>query len=58
MEALELDTGSPTVHWEYTKSCIYFVYSKRVTPKIKHIDITVCFLQEQFESQRGLVVRA
>ena len=28
--------------------CIYVVEAKRVTPKVKHIDIPVCFLQQQF----------
>ena len=48
MEALSLYTGAPTVHWEDNTSCISVVESKRVTPRVKHIDIPVCFLQEQF----------
>ena len=45
MEALVLNTGAPTVHWEDETSCIYVVEAKRVTPRVKHIDITICFLQ-------------
>ena len=50
MEALELHTGAPTVHWGDNTSCIYVVEDKIVTPRVKHIDITVCFLQEQFDN--------
>ena len=50
MEALALHTGAPTVHWEDNINCIYFVESKRVTPRVKHIDINVCFLQEKFDN--------
>ena len=32
MEALALHTGSPTLHWEVKKSCIYVVEAKIVTP--------------------------
>ena len=49
MEALVLHTGTPIVHWEDNTSCIYFVEAKRVTPRVKHIDIPVCFLQEKFD---------
>ena len=48
MEALALYTGAPTVHWEDNISCISVVEAKRVTPRVKHIDTQVCFLQEQF----------
>ena len=48
MEALAIHTGEPTVHWEDKTRCIYVVEAKRVTPRVKHIDITVCFLQLQF----------
>ena len=48
MEALALHTVVPTVHWEDNTSCISIVEVKIFTPIIKHIDITVCFLQEQF----------
>ena len=50
MEALALYTGTPTVHWEDNTSCISVVEDKIVTPRVKHIDIPVCFLQEQFEN--------
>ena len=50
MEALDLHTGAPTVHWEDNTSFISFVEAKIVTPRVKHIDITVCFLQEQFDN--------
>ena len=50
MEALALHTGAPTVHWEDNTSCIYVVESKIVTPRVKHLDIPVCFLQEQFNN--------
>ena len=46
MEALALYTGAPTLHWEDNTSCIYIVEAKIVTPRVKHIDINVCFLQE------------
>ena len=45
MEASALHTGSPTVHWEDNTSCISVVEAKIVTPRVKHIDIPVCFLQ-------------
>ena len=54
MEALALYTSAPTVHWENNKSCISVVEAKRVTPRVKHIDIPVCFLQEQFDYGRFL----
>ena len=50
MKALSLHTGAPSVHWEYNTSFIYVVEAKRVTPRVKHIDIPVCFLQEQFDN--------
>ena len=48
MEDLALLTSAPTVHWEVNKSCIYVVEAKIVTPRVKHIEISVCFLQETF----------
>ena len=54
MEALSLHTGAPTLHWEDNTSCNYVVESKRFTPMVKHVEITVCFLQEQFDN--GLFV--
>ena len=29
---------------------MYVVEAKRVTPRVKHIDIPICFLQEKFEN--------
>ena len=46
MEALALHNGSPTVHWEEKTVFISVVEAKIVTPRVKHIDITVWFLQE------------
>ena len=54
MESLSLHTGSPTVHWEGNTSCISFVEAKIVTFIVKHINIPVYFLLEQFEN--GLFV--
>ena len=48
MEALSLHTGAHTVHWEDNKSCISVVKYKIVTHIVKHIDIPVCFLLENF----------
>ena len=45
MEALALHTGAPTVHWENETSYISVVEAKIVTPRVKHIDTPVCFLQ-------------
>ena len=50
MEALELHTVAPTVHQEDNTTCIYVAEYKTVTPKVKIMDIPVCFLQEQFEN--------
>ena len=50
MEALALYTDAPTVHCEDDTICIYVVESKRITPRVKHIDICVYFLLEQFEN--------
>ena len=49
MEALVLHTGALIVHWEENTSRIYVVEDKKVTPRVKKIDIPVCFLQEQFD---------
>ena len=48
MESLALRTGAPIVHCKYNKSSISVVESKIVTPRVKNIDIPVCFLLEQF----------
>ena len=45
MEVLEFYTGAPTVHWDDNTSCISVVEAKIVTPRVKHVDIPVCFLQ-------------
>ena len=45
MEALEIHTGETTVHWEDNTIFISVIEAKRVTPRVKHIDIPVCFLQ-------------
>ena len=50
MEDLLLHTGAPKVHLEDNTSCIPVVEAKRVTPRVKYIDITVCFLQDKFEN--------
>ena len=36
--------------WEDNTSCISLVEAKIVTPRGKHIENPVCFLQEQFEN--------
>ena len=54
MEALALHTGAPTLHWEDNTSYNSAVESKIFTPMVKHVEITVCFLQEQFDN--GLFV--
>ena len=43
MEALSLQTGAPTVHWEDNTSYISVVEAKTVTPRVKHIEISVLF---------------
>ena len=50
MEELSTQTGAPTEHWEDNTSFISVVESKRVTPRVKHIVITVYFLLEQFDN--------
>ena len=50
MEALALHTGIPTLHWEYNISFVSVVEAKIVTPRVKHIDIPVCFILEQFDN--------
>ena len=36
--------------WEDNTDCIYFFEAKIVTPRVKHIDIPVCFLQEKLDN--------
>ena len=50
MEALALHTSAPTVHWEDNIICISVVEAKRVTTRVKHINIPVCFLQDKFDN--------
>ena len=50
MEALAIHKGAPKVNWGENTSCISFIEAKIVTPRVKHIDITVYFLQEQFDN--------
>ena len=50
MKYIALHTGAPTVHWEDNKIWISVVEATIVTPRGKHIDILVCFLQEQFDN--------
>ena len=54
MEDLALHTGAPTVHWEDNTSCMSVVEAKRVTPRVKHIDIPVCFILDK--SDNGLFI--
>ena len=49
MEVLVLHTDALKVHWEDNTSCIFVVEAKRVTTRPKHMDIPVCFIQEQFD---------
>ena len=49
MEALALHTGAPTVHWKDNTICISVVEAKIVTPRVKHFDVPICFLQEIFD---------
>ena len=48
MEALELHTGAPILHWEDETSCISFVESKIVTPRVKHIENSCLFSTRKF----------
>ena len=61
MEALEIHTGAPSVHSKDNTSCISVVEAKTFTPRVKHIDIPLCFQQEKltivslFQNTRSLV---
>ena len=44
-EALALYKFAPRVNWEDNTSCISVVEAKRVTTRVKHIDIPICCLQ-------------
>ena len=50
MGSLGLPTGAPTMHWGDNTSFISTVEAKQVTPKFKHINIPVFFLQEQYKN--------
>ena len=50
LEDLALHTGAPTLHFEYSTSYISVVEAKKVTYRVLHIDIPVCFQQEQFDN--------
>ena len=50
MEAFALHNGAPTVHCEDKTIFISFVLAQIVTPRVKHIDIPVYFLQNQFDN--------
>ena len=50
MTTLALHICATTVHWEDNTSCISVVEDKMVTTRVKHIDITVCFLQEKYDN--------
>ena len=45
MESSELHNGVPTLNWEDNKSWISYIQAKIVTPRFKHIEISICFLQ-------------
>ena len=49
MEALALHTVAPTVHWEDNKNIISVFEAKIITPRVKHVYIPVCFIQEPFD---------
>ena len=42
-EVLSIHTGAPTVHLGRQHNIIYVVGSKIVTPRVKHIEISVFF---------------
>ena len=50
METLSIHTGYPTVHLEDNKIYISIIKSKLVTPRKKHINIPVCFIQEKYDN--------
>ena len=50
MKSLAFHTGEPTVHWEYKTSYIPVVEDKIFIPRVKHIDILVYFILEQFDN--------
>ena len=50
MEALALHTGALTVSLEDSQGFISGVEAKIVTLRVKHVDIHVWFLQEEFDN--------
>ena len=50
MKALSLHTSAQKLHCEDNTSFISIFEAKRFTPRVKHIDIPVCFLQEQINN--------
>ena len=50
MEALSLHTWAQSVHRKKNESYIDVVEYKIVTPRLKHIDLLVFFLQEQLDN--------
>ena len=54
MKSLELHTGAPTVHWEDNTSYISYIEAKKVTPRVKHINIPVFFYRNSLTN--GLFV--
>ena len=48
MDFLVIDNGELTLYWENNTSYISVFAAKRVTPRVKNIDIPVCFLQKQY----------
>ena len=55
MESLALHTGASIVNLEDNTSFISIFEAKIVTPRVKHIDNYICFLQEQFDN--GLFIQ-
>ena len=43
MESLEIQTGAPTVHWEYRTNCICVVEAKIITPGVKKLTLMSFF---------------
>ena len=50
MDSLALHTWEPIVHWEDNINFISVVDSKRVTTRVKHINIPDSFIQDQYEN--------
>ena len=48
MDFLVIENGELTLYWENNTSYISVFAAKRVTPRVKNIDIPVCFLQKQY----------